>query len=447
MTRFGKLAAVALAAAYIAGAAPAGSDDDPSSYAVRVPVAAAAGSPVQRLAIPAEVLAAAQTADLSDLRVFDAAGKPMPIARIAPAAQPFRRENLPVLPILGAVDALTVTGVSLRLDGEGRARVAQVVGTPAGAATSKTLGILLDSRRIVGAAYSLVLDADVPDSQPVTFAVEASADLKDWRPIAEKVVYRVAAPGPGGAAALPLGHATLRGDYLRVTWRGGSRLLSPVTVRRATLVKRDDTAVTGTMINATAPPLTDAHTVEFAPPFALAVAAIQIVPTGSEIIVPVRILGRDDREQPWTLLGDGTAARPGKGRAAGGIVLGGRAYAMLRIEADPRSAGFTATPSIRFDFARREIIFLATGKSPYLLAAGRAAATAAYLPPASLMTQATDEKIATATAIAENTIVRLEPVRRSGGARQAMLWSILIGATALLGAMAWLLWRRSDAVK
>lgn len=450
MTSLGKRAALAFAAACLTGAAPAGSGDGPASYAVRLPVTAAAGSSVQRLAIPAEVLAAARTADLSDLRVFDAAGKAMPIARIAPAARPFRRDILPVLPILGAADALNVTGVSLRLDGAGRARVAQVVGTPAASATAKVLGVLLDTRRIEVAAHSLILDAETPEAQPVTFAVEASTDLKDWRPVGEKVIYRAAASGGGVAAAsVPLGDARLRGDYLRITWRGASRLLSPVTIRRATLVTRDEAAATGSSINATAPPPTDAHAIEFALPFAVAVSAIRIVPTGSEVIVPVRILGRDDREQPWTLLGEGTAARSGAGTAATGITLGGRAYRMLRIEADPRSAGFTAAPALTFDFVRREIVFLATGKLPYVLAAGRTAASAAYLPLASIMTQATDDKLTTATAMttAGNTAVRLEPVGSTDGARQALLWSILIGATALLGAMAWLLWRRGDAVK
>ena len=226
-------------------------------------------------------------------------------------------------------------------------------------------------------------------------------------------------------------------------------MLSPVTIRRATLVTRDEAAATGSSIDATAPPPTDARAIEFALPFAVAASAIRIVPTGGDVIVPVRILGRDDREQPWTLLGEGTAARPGTNAAAAGIALGRQAYRTLRIEADPRSAGFTASPALTFDFARREIVFLATGKPPYVLAAGRAGAPAAYLPLASIMTQATDDKLTTATAMktAGNTAVRLEPVGGTGGARQALLWSILIGATALLGAMAWLLWRRGDAVK
>jgi hypothetical protein len=448
MMGLGRRVALALAfAACLIGAAPA-TDDNPSTYAVRVPVTADRTWPVQRLAIPAQVLAAARTADLSDLRVFDAAGKPVPIARIAPAQKPLHRASLPVLPILGSVNALNVKGVTLRLDEEGRVGVAQVVGTPAGSTTAKVLGVLLDARRIHGAARNVIINAGIPEAQPVTFSVEAGVDLKEWRAVGEMVSYRPTASDDGNDISLPLGDATLNGEYLRITWHGASRLLSPVTIRRATLVTRAETTATGSSIEATAPPPTDAHISEFALPFAAPASTIRIVPRGGEVIVPIRILGRDSREQPWALLGEGTAARQGTGQAKGGILLGNRAYRMLRIEADPHSAGFSAAPAITFDFARREIVFLAVGKPPYTLAAGRAATTAAYLPLASIMTQATDGRlgIATIAAAARDSVMQLEPIGKSG-ARQALLWGLLIGATAVLGSMAWLLWRRDNTAK
>lgn len=448
MMRIPRLIGLALAIGSLVAAAPAGTDDDPQSYALRIPITLALGSSVQRLAMPAAALAAAQTADLSDVRVFDAEGRSMPIARAAPAIGPARRHELAALPILGAADALTVTGVSLRLDGDGHARVAQIDGTPSDRpAEAMLLGVLFDARAASGSALSLTLDADMPRAQPLSFVVEASTDLKDWRPLAEQVVYRGA---DDAAIALKLGDAALKDAYLRVTWRATSRLLAPVTVRKAVLLTRAEAAA-DVSIAAALPPLADAHGVDFALPFASALRMIRIVPTGTDMIVPVRVFGRDTREQPWTLLGSGTAARAGDAGSPPAIALDGGPHRMMRIEAERSSAGFTAAPSLRLGFASRAILFLAAGKPPYVLATGRATAKEAYLPSQSLMTQASGGPVPSATAVAADGALRLEPAQDAGGSRRQMLfWAILLAATALLAAMAWALWKRmaagSDAV-
>ena len=174
------LALVLAAWPSIAAAGAAGPNDDPASYRVHIAVTPAAGATVQRLAIPAEVLAASQSGDLADLRLFDARRRAMPTARVAVAAAALHRDVLKALPILGAADALNVTGVSLRFDQRGQARVARIDGTVAARSTdTAVLGALLDARAIAGAGSSLALDATVPAAQPVTFTVEASSDLKN----------------------------------------------------------------------------------------------------------------------------------------------------------------------------------------------------------------------------------------------------------------------------
>ncbi len=435
------LAGVALAMGALIAAAPAGSDNDPQSYARRVPIVVAAGSAVQRLAMPAAVLAASRTANLSDVRVFDATGRPMPIARAAPAAGLARHYELSALPILGAADALRVTGVSVRLDGAGNARVAQVDGTPSGRPTEAImLGVLFDTRAVAGRADTLTLDADVPRAQPVTFTVEASADLKDWQSLGEQVVYRTAGTAE---IAIKLGSAVLDDDYLRVTWRAASQLLAPVTIRKAALLMQP-AASASVSIAAPLPPFADAHAVEFEWPSASAIDTLEIIPTGNDVIVPVRVFGRDDREQPWTLIGSGTAARATPSR---GITLNGRAYRTVRIEADRRSTGFTSPPAVRLGFSSRAILFLAAGKPPYILTSGRADAPDVYLPVSALMSQASGGPVPSATTAAAEFMLRLAPVKDATSVRrQTLLWGLLLAATALLAAMAWVLWKRSVAV-
>ncbi|MBH1997670.1 MAG: DUF3999 family protein [Sphingomonadaceae bacterium] len=443
-----KIAALTLLAGFLTAAAPAGPDGDPANYTLRVPIDAAKGSVVQRLTIPAEVLAASQAADLADVRIFDADNRAMPMARIAPNAGGGRSYALAPLPILGSIDALNVTGVSLRLDGDGRARVARIDGTqPTEPAKPMVVGVLLDTRAIAGSASGLAIAADVPRAQPVTFAVEASSDLKNWRPLAENVVYRGATTsGNDAVVKVPLGDTMLGHDYLRITWQAASRLLSPVTVRKATLLMRP-AAAGGGWITAAPPPLSDPHAIEFAVPFATPLDTIRVMPTGNEVIIPIRLLGRDNSEQSWAVLGEGTAAR--RNYAANvprDIVLSAGTYRALRIEADRRSTGFTSAPTIAFGFAPREVVFVAGGRAPFHLAAGREAATDTYLPLDSVMTQAGSGALPVATARAPRSTLQLQPVNAVGAARrQLLLWAILLTATALLGAMAWTLWRRGQA--
>ena len=262
------------------------------------------------------------------------------------------------------------------------------------------------------------------------------------------MIYRASAGERAGSGeALSLDGAALDGDYLRITWHAASRLVSPVVVRGVVLLTRPAAVDRESGVDAVPPPLADAHAGEFALPFATPVAVIRIGLRGEDIVLPVRVLGRDDREQPWTLLGQGIASRA-RGDAAGdrGIALEGGTFRTMRIEAAPQTPGFTAAPAIRFEFAPRDIVFLAAGTPPYALAAGRAGAPDAYLPLADLVGQATGAPLLATAKSAPTAPLALAPAGDAGGnKRQAVLWAILLAATALLGGMAWALWKRAPA--
>ncbi|WP_344694525.1 DUF3999 family protein [Sphingomonas cynarae] len=426
-----------LAAVLLVAAAPAGTDGDPGAYAVRIAVTAGGDAPVQRLALPPAALAVVRTPGLADIRLFDARGRAMPIARLS-ATPAERRDTLAAMPILGAADAFRVSGMSLRIDRAGDARIARVDGTIApGTDGSVLLGTLLDARAVTGEARALTLDADMPAGQPVTFTVEASRDLSDWRSLGRKTVYR-AATDTARNATIALEDAGLSGDYLRVTWRLASRPLSPIAVRGATLRSRPAASVALAWVTARLPSGGDARTIDVATPFALPIAALRLVPAGDDMLVPVRILGRDDAEQPWTLLGEGIAARTGED-----IALTGGPYRLLRIAADPGSSGFSASPGVRVGFAPHDLMFLTAGRAPFTLAVGRAGARDAYLPVAALMTQAAGRPVGIAQADAPPARVTLADAGDTGrDMRRTVLWLILLGATALLAGLAWLLWRR-----
>ncbi|WP_380781719.1 DUF3999 family protein [Sphingomonas sp. R86520] len=432
-------ASITAAAMLLLAAAPAGSDGDPAGYQLRLPLTVAAGDRVQRLALPAVVLAALQTQDGHDVRVFDARDRAMPIARGA-ASTTIQRVPLAPMPILGAPDALKISGVSLRLDGRGHAQVAEVSGAPiAAGGAPELLGVLLDARAVQGGAARLSVDADLPVGQPVTLLVDASTDLRDWRRLGEATLYRRSGD-TARPSVVPLQAATIARDYLRISWSAGSRLLSPVAIRTVALDVRPDGARETVAFDVQAPAPTSgrARVIDFAVPFATPIASLRVMPAADDGIIPVRILGRDDREQPWTLLGRGIASADD----ARDIALDGGTPHEIRIEADARSAGFAAAPRLRIGFAARSLIFLASGTAPFTLSAGRSDAKDLFLDQGDI-TDGRDSPGAAQIASVPEPSIRLLPLApEEVSLRSILLWGVLLGATALLAGIAWLLWRQ-----
>lgn len=439
---------IAAAAAFaLTGVAHATGDDGPASYPVQVRVSPAAGAPVQRLALPLAILAGSRSADLADVRLFDAAGHALPIARApAPAVTARRETRLPALPILGAADAPTVTGVSVRLDGHGQARLVSLV-DGGGDGKIETVAMLFDARHLKGPSDLLTLDAYWPVSRPVTFVVEASSDLLHWHTIGERVAFR----SPGTTPEMPaIALHDAEPGWVRVSWNATPRLASPVTVRTGIFTATTTRNSAPLMLDAAAPPLNDPHGIEFSVPFATTVSAIQVVPASVGALLPVRIFGRDDAERPWQPIGTGTvyrlAAKDGE-HVGDPIALADAHWRYWRIEADRDGPGFAAAPGIRFAFAPAEILFVASDRAPLRLVAGRAGQRATYLSPGDLLAGSGSPRVSALPLAAVETSPPA-PLQLttgddgSGAGRRIALWALLLAATAALGFMAWRLFRR-----
>ena len=423
-----------LALIALTAAAPPGSEREPSGFAVRLRVTPAPEGGVQRLDLPVAAIAALRTRDGVDVRVFDARGRAVPIARVAPATQ-LRRDALSASPILGPSDTPVGARISMQFDASGRPRMAEVEGAGATRGEVVLLGALLDARTVGGTADRLELDVDVPAGQPVRFTVEATPDLENWRTLGQGTVYRT--PGTASAGgAVALGGAALRRDYLRVTWRAASRLIAPVTVRSAVLV----TSASGQQdaIAAKLPALVDDHAVEFIAPIT-ALAWLRVVPAATDGATSIRVLGRDDAEQPWSVLASGVATATG-----GAMTLGGAAPRRIRIEADRRGPGFSAAPGVELGFAPQALAFVGSGGAAFTLAAGRADTPDAFVPLQSLSPPAGLPQAMVEPGVGTAPIVLEAP----DGARETrlrlMLWAVLLAAVALLGGLVWSVWRRRD---
>lgn len=419
-----------------------------ADFALQLPITLQpGGTNVQQLDVPAAALAASRSPGLADLRVLDAKGEAQPMQRLRTRPDPLRKTVvLPALPILGRPGALKVTGAELRLDEGKGVRVVRIDGD-VGPAEVMVLGTLLDTRDVDAPAASLQLDADLPIGQPVLLQIDASDNLRDWQPLAEKMLYRAAATDR--PAPVDLGQARLNGRYLRLRWRAEAPLIAPIVVRAATLATETAPPPALHRVPLVGAALVNAHELRLAMPEALAMSAIEIVPPRPGTLLPVTIYGRANREAAWTELGAGTVFRlqiGGSLRESAPLPLRSGPIAEMRIVADSRTAGFAAVPELAALLPPVGIAFIASGLPPYTLAVGQAGAKPAWMsfladngvggPP-----RYNGYTLPVATVAAAAPAPMSVAPEADFSTRRILLWGLLVAGVIALAAMVWVLRR------
>lgn len=437
-----------------------------ASYALRAPLAMAGDSSLQRLTLPADALVRLQTSGYGDVRVFDAKGQSVPLA-LALAEKEIQTQGqqvtLPAYPILGAASTLNNEGVSLRIEEQQGKRVVHIdTGSAKTAADVKSLvGVLLDARAISDPVIAMALDVDLPIAQPISFDVQASKDLRSWRSVADTVLYRPAESSAASSSSdfgkqrMLLTLNDIKDHYLRITWQGSTGQAASVTVRNAILTTSQSSVNPRIAAVIATPVLTSPHELSFLLPFATPLSALKIKPQGTDVLVPIRVLGRNDRSQPWTPLASTVLynlVSNGKEQSNSAVELLGErqyvAYREIKIEADKKTAGFAKAPEVSALFEPIQIVFLSSGVAPFTLAAGLSEANSAYLPLASLIpgykigqenTLPQARVLVNASASANTPVITAPSPSSTPPIRSLLLWGVLIVGVAALGLMAYIL--------
>ncbi|HWW05848.1 DUF3999 domain-containing protein [Collimonas sp.] len=458
MNYFPMRAAICACVLAVSGAAwPAADPNNTQSYALHLPLTFNADAPLQRLILPAQVMVNMQSGGMRDLRIFNAQGQPLALA-LSDSASLRQTENrkieLKSSPIMGSADVTDISASSLRIEEQQGRRIVQIDSSAAdaGAPRKKVLGALLDTRAIADPVVALALDVDLPDAQPVTFDLQASKDLKDWRSLTQAVLYRAAA----GASALGADHielpaVNLEDQYLRVIWTDAARKTAPVVMRSATLTTaRGVNSIARVSAALARPLLNNPYELRFSLPFATPVAALKIKPAGDNVLLPVRVLGRNDPSQPWSMMAASVVYKlqsAGKLQTSAAIELPPTAFREIKIEADKKTPGFSAPPEIILEFEPVQVVALVNGAAPYTLAAGLANAANPYLPVQSLMPDyraAQENGLPLATVDGAAALVPATASRDGMPTRSIILWAVLLLAALALGAMAWVLFKQNS---
>ncbi len=459
----------ALVAAAVVVAAPmwAASAPLPAEFAWRGTLTVPEGASLARVALPSDALVHLQSSDASDVRVFNAAGEPVAFAVDAPLAAvppplPTQTRAYVAHPLFASPSGQSPAkgSVAVHFDASGEQSSVWVRFNDTGKATEPVDGgatplqsALFDTRAEKQAITALTLRADLPTNTLVHFALASSTDLKQWTPVAVRgPVFRFDGADAPINQVLELSNALpLEGRYLRLSWEGQGG----VTLQEITGSVAQATAPPARVLATLAPGVQDGDSaLKWPVNFATPLAGLQLRALRDNVLVPVRVWGRNDAAQPWRLLAQTVLYRVGANgqeRNNPTVDLGGVSTRWLRLESTNGMALSVADVQATVEFSPVGVVFLASGMGPFELAVGRPQTPLAAMAPSLLrsvvpgrigdLPQALLSNVRVGQeAGAGSVLQRLLPAGTEQ--RSWVLWAILLAGVAVLGAVAYALFRQ-----
>ncbi len=413
-----------------------GAEPKTHDFALSLSVEAPA-TEVRRIVLPPAALIAFKRPDRGDIRIVDAHDRPLSIAFVAPNVAQYSRIHLDAIPFGGPTVAGRKSPLSVRVEQEGGSVSVHADGNAPEAAQP---GVIFDTRNISDPAVGIALDTILPKQRPVTISIAAGSDLKTWDPLAEQVLFRSGdSQDILGKSRIDLPSADLKGRYLRATWQEESQ----ASISGATLFTSRVPDTPPIAISVRGLELSDPHSLTFSVPSAVMPKAMRVRMTSSDGIMPVRLLGRANTEAPWALLAMASLKQGGPGAQ---LEIGDGSARLLKLEADPRSAGFSKPPAIDLQYEPVVVAAAFNGDGPYRLAVGHAKAEPRTFALSDL-TRKTGP-LAEARVIGAQPLVAVDLESSAGLSsiplKTVALWSVLLAGVALLAFAAFRLMRANE---
>jgi len=419
----------------------------PADFTTHVPLAVNGNGPWYRLELPLAVQLSARQADLSDVRVFNAAGEPQAYALSRQSAQRTERRDVADVkwfPLYAADTRESVPNVLMKSTAEGTLLEVR----PSKAGQQVLRGWVLDASAIKAPLQQLSLDWRREQDGFQRFSIEASDDLQHWQSWGDGQVARLSFADerveqhdvslPGQSAR-----------YLRLVWQGqpAPQLTS------AKLVSASSSSLPLPLV--WSQPLSGARLkageYTWQLPTGLPVERVRVELKQPNTLAPVTLAGRRDAHQAWQPLSNGLLYRltqNGQDVVQDELQLPGQAVAELKLQVDERGGGLgIEAPALRFAVRATQLVFLARGEPPFTLALGNGSVKAANLPLSTLIPDYSAERLKTlgqatvtgAVVVKPSVVAPLPEV--GGDWKKLGLWAVLLLGVAALGAMAYSLLR------
>ena len=357
-----------MALALCTGLSPA-SAQRPQDFVAQLPLVVPADASLLRLPLNADVYRATRRADLGDLRIFNAAGEALPMARL-PITDAERllhgRVALAALPRVATGERSAARVSVERRSGDTRVEVD--VGSEAFEA-GPPWRFLADTDSFGHRVHEIRIAFFAEEQFEGRLKVETSADLTGWRTLA------------AGEAVLAIGRGADRIErdrieltgraqrYLRLSWLDAPPATMPAQLElihklRGDRPHRQWLTLTGSAAG---------KHIDYLSPGLFPVDRLRLLPAAGNDVVDARVASRPGVSQRWRYrarslayrLQDGAAVREGPA-----TTLALTRDPLWRVSPERPETTGSALPQLQLGWVPEEVVFVARGAGPYLLAVG-----------------------------------------------------------------------------
>lgn len=431
-----RLVMVSLMLPALACAAPA-----PEDFALRLTVEASAPASLLRVDLPEAVYRAVRRDDMADVRVFNAAGEALPMARLPRIGEARERSAERALvalpastPIDGSEVVVTRKGTAPTMHVDIGATAARVAATP---------GYVIDTEGFDAAIDRIVVHWPGAPVFEAALQVQASDDLARWQTVVSRAPVLALGTGEARIEQARIDLPAVKARYLRLNWLDDP---PAVALQRATLIHRTAPGVTREWVTLDAQ--ADGNRIAYVSPGLFPVDAVRLEPAGENDVQPATLYSRPAVSARWRWRGavlgyrltqDGTVAE------APAQTLSMTRDPLWRALLDA-SAPAATPPRLQLGWVPETVVFVARGAGPYTLAAGDDTAESVWRAPAQVVP---GYGTVGAAAVSEARVLPAESVTQSAPRDSApwqpgthwWLWGALALGVVVLGAMARGLWR------
>jgi hypothetical protein len=418
-------------------------DLSPQDFAYGMQITTPAPAAAYRVVVPLEVYRQVVHQDLSDLRIFNARGEEVPYELQQPEPKAVPRSegpSMPLFPVRGD-SRVALDGVRITIQSQRAAVNVQAAEAPA---AEQVVSYVVDARAVTQPFYALQLHwhENAPDFAG-NVRVESSDDLGTWHTVvAEAPVVNLHT----SAAQLVQSHLEVpatTAKFWRLRWVGKIPPFELTSITADTAPDRRDVERSSLIVNGT--PVRDKRQ-EYSfdlgarPP----VNKINVELPESNSEAKIELLSRARATDPWRPITRGEFYRvrdASSDRRNPPITIATNSdrFWLARLD-QPSGAIGDGSPKLEATWNAEDVVFLARGSGPFLLAYGNGSASAGSAPLASLLNGVT---VLPAVLDAPRSLggpARLLPAPRAFPWKMIVLWTTL-GAGVLL--LAWMAYRLS----
>jgi hypothetical protein len=435
----------------------ANAQEKPLDFATQVPLTLSGEGPWYRLELPMAVQLKARQTDLSDVRVFNAAGEAQAYALAREQARTTESRTLNDVkwfPLYNSADASEATP-GIRVQSNANGTLVEVQPSSQLEAGEEVLrGWLLDASAIKAPLQQLILDWTSERDGFQRFSIEASDDLQHWQSWGEGQVARLSFADER-VEQHEVGLPGLSARYLRLLWNTPqsapvltSAQLESASTNSLPLPLVWSQSLAGSSVKA------GEYTWQL--PMGLSIERLRIELSQANSLAPVTLYGRRETSLPWQPLSSGLLYRltqNGQEVVQDELQLPGQTVQQLKLIVDERGGGLgVEAPALHFAVRATQLVFLARGTGPYTLALGNPTVKAANL---SLLTLIPDYSAKRMAALGQAKVdgesVATQPTTAApsvaSGAdwKKIGLWAVLLLGVVFLAAMAFSLLRKPPA--